>query len=60
MYRALKIKNKKYPIKIYQALNKLKYKNAKYIYRWHLIESQIEGDLTFKLGRFLIKECLDR
>ena len=53
-------KNKKYFIKIYQVLDKLKYKNAKYIYRWYLTESQIEGDLILKLGRFLIEECLNR
>ena len=58
MYRAPKIKNKKYPIRIYWVLNKIKYKNAKYIYRWHLIEQQDKVDLIFKLGRFLIKEYL--
>ena len=60
IYRALKIKNRKYPIRIYQVLDKLKYKNAKYIYRWYLIESQTEEELTLKLGRFLIEECLDK
>ena len=43
---------------MYWALNKLKYRNAKYIYKWHLTENQIEEDLTLKLGRFLIEECL--
>ena len=38
MHRALKIKNKKYPIRMYWALEKLKYRNAKYIYKWHLTE----------------------
>ena len=60
IYRALKIKNKKYPIRIYQVLDKLKYRNARYIYRWYLIESQTEGALTLKLGKFLIEECLNR
>ena len=60
IYRVPKIKYKKYPIRIYWVLDKLKYQNAKYIYRWYLTESQIEGDLTLKLGRFLIKECLDK
>ena len=38
IYRAPKIKNKKYPIRIYWALNKQKYRNAKYMHSWHLIE----------------------
>ena len=38
IYRAPKIKNKKYPIRMYWVLKELKYRNAKYIYRWHLIE----------------------
>ena len=60
IYRALKVKYKKYPIRMYQALKDLKYKNAIYIYRWHLLEIQDKVDLILKLGRFLIKECLDR
>ena len=59
IYRAPKIKNKKYPIKMCQILNKLKYRNAKYIYKQHLTEGQIEGDLTLKLGKFLTEECLE-
>ena len=39
IYKVLKIKNKKYPIRIYQVLNKQKYKNAKYIYSWHSIKA---------------------
>ena len=60
MYRALKIKYKKYPIRMYWALKDLKYRNAKYIYRWHLLEIQNKVDLIFKLGRFLIEECLNK
>ena len=60
IYRALKIKYKKYPIRMYWALKDLKYRNAKYIYRWHLTKNQIEGDLTLKLGRFFIKEYLNK
>ena len=33
IYRVPKIKNKKYLIRIYWALEKLKYRNAKYIYK---------------------------
>jgi len=36
IYKALKKKNYKYLVKIYWILSKLKYKNAKFIYRWHL------------------------
>jgi len=60
IYRALKIKYKKYPIRMYWVLEDLKYKNAKYIYGWHLLEEQDKVDLIFKLGQFLIEECLDR
>ena len=38
IHRALKIKYKKYPIRIYWALEDLKYRNAKYIYRWYPLE----------------------
>ena len=60
IHRALKIKYKKYFIRIYWALEDLKYRNAKYIYRWHLIEKQDKVDLILKPRRFLIEECLDR
>ena len=59
MHRAPKIKYRKYPIRMYWRLDKLKYKNAKYMHGWHLTESQIEGELALKPGRFLIEECLD-
>jgi len=45
---------------MYWALEDLKYRNAKYIYSWHLLEKQDKVDLIFKLGRFLIEEYLDR
>ena len=45
---------------MYWALKDLKYRNAKYIYRWHIIEQQDKVDLILKLGRFLIEECLNR
>ena len=60
MHRALKIKYKKYLIRIYWVLKDLKYRNAKYIYKWHLLEQQDKIDLILKPGRFLIKECLNR
>ena len=46
IYKVLNVKNKKYLIRIYQALNKYKYRNAKYIYRWYLVEIQEIDDLT--------------
>ena len=39
IYKAPKAKNKKYLVRIYQTLNKRKYRNAKYIYRWHLVDN---------------------
>ena len=40
IYRALKDKNQKYLVRIYWALEEKRFKNAKYIHRWHLIEVQ--------------------
>ena len=60
MHKAPKVKYKKYPIRMYWVLEDLKYRNAKYIYRWHPTEQQDKVDLTLKLGRFFTEECLDR
>ena len=38
IYRAPKDKNWKYPVRIYQALEKKRFRNAKYIYRQHPVE----------------------
>ena len=38
IYRALKVKNKKYLLRMYWALDERKYRNAKYIYRQYLIK----------------------
>ena len=46
IYKALKAKNKKYLVRIYQTLDKQKYRNAKYIYRWHLVENLELNKLT--------------
>jgi len=40
--------------------SELKYRNAEFIYRWHLIKEQQVGVVIIKLGRFLTKECLNR
>ena len=60
MHKALKTKYKKYFIRIYWVLEDLKYRNAKYIHRWHLLKQQDKVDLILKLGRFLIEKCLDK
>ena len=39
IYKALKVKNKKYLVRIYQILDERKYRNAKYIYKWHLVDN---------------------
>ena len=39
IYKVLKVKNKKYLVRIYQTLDKRKYRNAKYIYRQHLVDN---------------------
>ena len=38
MHRAPKDKNRKYPVRIYWALDKKRFRDAKYIHRWHLVE----------------------
>ena len=38
IYKALKVKNKKYQIRIYQIIDKRKYRNTKYIYRQYLVD----------------------
>ena len=39
IYKALKVKNKKYLVRIYQTLDKRKYRNTKYIYRWYPMDN---------------------
>ena len=39
IYKVLEVKNKKYLIRIYQILDKWKYRNAKYIYRQYLVDN---------------------
>ena len=39
IYKALKAKNKKYLVRIYQTLDKQRYRNTKYIYRQHLVDN---------------------
>ena len=39
IYKVLKAKNKKYLVRIYQTLDKQKYRNTKYIYRQYLVDN---------------------
>ena len=39
IYKALKVKSKKYLVRIYQIPDKYKYRNTKYIYRQYLIDN---------------------
>jgi len=45
IYRAPKDKNWKYPVRIYWAPEERQSRDAKYIYRWHPVEVQSQGDL---------------
>jgi len=38
IYKVLKVRNHKYLVRIYWIPSKAKYRNADYIYRWHLTE----------------------
>jgi len=38
MHKVLKARNYKYLVRIYWILSEAKYRNANYIYRWHLAE----------------------
>ena len=60
IYKALKAKNKKYLVRIYQTLDRQKYINAKYIYRQYLVDNLELNKLILQLGRYLIEEYLDR
>ena len=40
MYETLKVRNYKYPVRMYQMLSELKYRNAEFMYGWHLIKEQ--------------------
>ena len=45
MYRIPKDKYRKYLIRMYQITDKKQYRDAKYIYSWHLVEVQELKDL---------------
>jgi len=60
IYKALKVRNYKYLVKIYWMPSEAKYRNADYMYRWHLAKKQQVGAIIIELGKFLTKECLNR
>ena len=39
IYKALRVKNQKYLVRIYQTLDEYKYRNTKYIYRQYLVDN---------------------
>ncbi len=57
MYKMPKVKNNRF-LKRMDWKGKKQYRNAKFIYSWHLILEQILGELIIELGRFLTKICL--
>jgi hypothetical protein len=59
MHKAPKVKNKKYPERMYWAPDERQYRNAKFMHGWHPVEVQETNDLTLQPGRFLTEECLD-
>jgi len=60
IYKTLKVRNYKYSVRIYWMLSEVKYRNANYIYGWHLAEKQWVGAIIMELGRFLTEEYLNR
>ena len=56
IYTALKAGNIKYLERMDWRLEKQKYRDAKFIYGWHLTPNQNEGELIIKPKRFLTKE----
>jgi len=40
MHRIPKARNHKYPVRMYWMPSELKYRNAEFMYRWHLTEEQ--------------------
>ena len=59
IYKALKARNYKYLVRMYWMPSEVKYRNANYIYRWHLTEKQRVGAIIMELRRFLTEECLN-
>jgi hypothetical protein len=59
MHKAPKVKNRKYPTRMWWAPDEKMYRNAKYMHGWHPVDTQEKGDLKLQPGRFLTEECLD-
>ncbi len=58
IHAALKISNTRYLKRTNWRLEKQRYRDAKFMHRWHPILNQNEGELIMELERFLIKECI--
>jgi len=59
MHRVPKARNHKYLVRMYWMPSKAKYRNADYIYGWHLTEEQQVKTIIMEPGRFFTKECLN-
>jgi len=59
MHKAPKARNYKYLVRMYWMLSEEKYRNANYMYRWHLAKKQQVGVIIMELGRFFTEECLN-
>jgi len=60
IYKTPKARNYKYLVRMYWILSKAKYRNANYMYKWHLAEKQRVGAIIIELGRFLTEEYLNK
>jgi len=52
MHKILKEKNYKYLVRMYWMFSKLKYKNIRFIYKWHLIKKQQVRVIIMEPERF--------
>jgi len=59
MYKTPKVRNYKYLVRMYWMPSELKYKNTKFMHRWHLTKEQQVKAIIMELGRFLTKEYLN-
>jgi len=59
IHETLKVRNYKYLVRMYWMPSKAKYRNANYMYGWHLAEKQQVGAIIIELGRFLTEEYLN-
>ena len=58
MYAVLKASNAKYLERMDWKPKEQRYKNAKFIYGWHLMPDQEKKNLIIKLSRFLTEKYI--